>query len=270
MEISLKNTLRSIREICQGSSNISIQQILLRTFLILLAYLFISSKEVIVLLVGLKNSSTFKSEMDYLTFLENLRIDELTILVPIICTLTFIISSSVYYRRSSQLQMLPISPIEKIISYIVVIVGITIISLLFNYGLQYIIVYSLQKIYQPELIVMQEKIGELYKTISQDYILSTNYSIRVSPYSVLLISLVANLFILVSNLLFRKFGIIKGILLVISVAVVAALVHRTILMTAGTSIDINIAYDIVYFIYLPIMISCMILSFYFLLKEREG
>lgn len=270
MKISINNISHTIREICLGSNDIKISSILLRTFLILVAYLLINNRDLISLLTGFTSVSSFQSEAEYLEFLEKLRIDELTVLVPIVCTLTFMISSAIYYKRSSQLQMLPISSIEKIISYVVVILGITTISLFFNFGLQYTLVYAIQKMYQPEMITLQEKIGDLYKSLDKSYILSAGYEIRISTFPVIVISLTANLFILVSNLLFKKFGIIKSILLVILILAAAAPVHRWIIITGAPNISTNVVYYNVYSIYLPVVIICMIGCFYFLLKQREA
>jgi hypothetical protein len=270
MNISMNNIMYTIREICFGSNDITISRILLRTFLILLAYLMVSNRDMISLLTGFTSVSSFKSNADFLEFLEKLKIDELTVLVPIVCTLTFTISSSIYYKRSSQLQILPISPIEKIFSYLVVILAITIISLFFNFGLQYVLVYIIQKMYQSEMIILQEEIGDLYKYLDKNYVLSTDYEIRISTFPVIIISLSANLFILVSNMLFTKLGIIKGILLVILTLVAAALVHRWIINFSGTNISTNVAYDIFYSVYLPLVIICMICCLYFLLKQKEG
>lgn len=278
----MSNTFRkyyySIREICYGSGYITLLSISIITLIVYILFLFFENREIIPLLIGTLNKNVFASNTDYVTFLESLNFNrELTILIPILCTIILLVNPANQLKSNTLNRILPIAAKDKVISFLIIILGCTIISNFIIVLLDCAIIQYLRSKYLNEVLTLQESIGELYKyRIKNGYLFSADYSPFIESTKrlsgMLILSLVFNTLILVFNLLFHKYSIIKGISLIVSIVFIAFYLRNSFIkIDRNMTIDVtSYAYETVYYIYFPILFICLILSFYFLLKQKEN
>ena len=278
MRNTLKKHYYSIREICHGSGYISLLSITLITLLLYVLSLFFANKQIIPLLIGTLNKNAFASNTEYLIFLESLNFNnELTIIIPILCTIILLVNPTNQLKSNTLNRILPIAAKDKVISFLVIIIGCTIISIFITTLLDFAIKKYLRSKYFNEVLTLQESIGELYKYRTRNgYLFSVDYSPFLNSTkhlsSILILSLVCNTLIINFILLFQKYSIIKGISLIVSVLFIAFYLRNSLIkMNHNMALEVtSYAYETVYYIYFPIMFICLIMSFYFLLKQKEN
>lgn len=277
MKEKIKNFYYALREICQGSGKISLLSILIIT-VIIYGFLFITSnQQILPLLTSNINKQAFPSTQEYLTYLESRRIDlDINKLVPILSTIVLLIVPIGELKTNIALRLLPISIWTKIIALLIIIVTVTILSFGIVQLLDYGILHYIRAQYLSEVINLNESIGELYKKNNGgiSFLFDPSYANSFKGIrdlsTIIIISLVFNTISLVINLIFNKYSLVKGIGLAAIVMYIAFNLRQAITHYGGTTIETNsIVYTTVYYIYFPILFICFLLSFYYLLKQKE-
>lgn len=278
MKNKIKNFYYIIREISQGSGRISLTSISLITFLIYSIIFFFNNKLVLSLLFGKINKHTFPTVAEYLHYLESCTIDsEINILVPVLTTMVLLIVPTIQQKTNIAIKLLPTSNWLTIMAWTMIIICITTLSIGIVQVLDYGIKYYLRAKYLTEIIALQESIGVLYKgeTHNNSFWFLSNFKFSFNDlrklYSILMLSLVLNTIIVVMNLLFKKYSMIKTLVLIILVFYLGYNLRVFILDHGSltTEVYLNI-YNLVYFVYFPILFICFLCSFYYLLKQKEG
>ena len=274
MKETFEDLRNAIREICQGSGNINFLSILITTIIVYLGFLIISSRNLFFLLIGLYPVAEFESSQAYLNFLENIELDELGILVPIIVVIILIMFSIKKLKESVQNRLLPISPALKVVAFICIVLFITLFSTAIVWVMDLAIIKYTKYTYLSKVIDLQESMLDFYKPLPYNKLFSNGYeSYRLGSkrYMILpILSVLIFTIMAVFELYFKKYSIIKGVITIIIIVATSLLLNFLIEKQDHASINVRLSSDTIFLnIFFPIIIICGILSFYFLLKQRE-
>lgn len=277
MKETLKSLYYACREICLGSGRISILSIVITTLVVYTLFFVTGNQQILSLLIGTTSKESFPSAQSYLQFLESVgSINELHILIPILSTIILLIPPTSQLKANVLNKLLPIAAWQKTMAFMLIILSCTILSLCLVQLLDYGITQYIRVKYLPEVITLQESFGELYKNkVSRGSIFSADNN-QFSDYSkhiraIITLSLVFNTILLVTNLLFNKHSIIKGVGLIILTLFIAVNIRTALLKNGDQTMHLNsFTYETVYFIYFPVIFMLFLFAFYFLLKQKES
>lgn len=270
----ITNLSRAIREIWQGSGTISIRSIAIITFTLYVAFTIVVNNNLFLLIAQFKGTEDFHNKESYLYFLENQNINEINILIPTVCTLLLLIQPLRQIKSNVVNRLLPVTPTVRIIALLITITLVTLISVSLVYLLDQCIIYYIRKTYLPETISLQESFGDLYKNIPNDRVLAPDFVYSklhlLALAGITFVSLVANILFSIISLLFQRYSVIKGLVLIIAVVAVSALLHYKIqdslLPHTVMPTNVNLWSRSLY----PYLLwFSLVFGLFYLLKERE-
>lgn len=266
---------RAIREIWKGSGIISAWSIAITTLSLYIAFTLTANSNLFLLLLKFKGIEDFRNKESYLSFLENIHIDEINIFIPIICTLLLLIYPLKHIKSNISNRLLPISPIARITALGITIILITWTSTFLVYLLDESIIYYIRRAHLAETISLQESFGDLYRSIPDNRILATDFVYgTITPQSIAVItflSLITNILFIIIGLLFHRYSIIKGLVLIIAVVATGVLLRDKIQDSLSPhtvmAVDIDLRWSHTLYPYL--LLLSLVSGLYYLLKERE-
>lgn len=272
MKAHFKDIYYAAREICKGSGNINLLSIGLITGVVYIAYLLLVNRELFFLLTSIKGREDYESIDIYIYQLQSFQIQNINVLIPAVVSFILFIGPSQQIKKNMQNRLLPTAPWVRIISLLLVTFTIAATSATTTYLLdQGIIAYTRYR-FMPELTLICESMGHLYRQIPDMYILSTDYQYP-TPFGlwVICVFLIAPTIILITlnvNLIFQRHSSLKGVFLVFSVVFVGLLLHDNIRPIPSSVISTTVNWTPT--IYFLVLLISLTLSLFYLFKEREG
>lgn len=276
MKESIQEIRLTLREMCKGSNNITLLRALLAPISTYLVFLLVNNRHLFYLLLGLYDVSDFESESSYLLFLEGIKLDEISLIVPIISTIILLIPTHINFKKNPQLRLLPIKNWVKIAAYIFITFIATIIAITIVVLLDYSIPHLVHHLYYEEAVALQEKMGDLYKQVNSQSIIfwpNDNPLFIAKKFSgIVSLSLFFNLLTWIIFHLFKKYSLIKSIIAIV-IILMTSFITRTAIEDNNSQLEWydlpKGGYNSFYYAYVPLLILLFLMTIYYQLKQKE-
>lgn len=269
-----KSLLHTLREISRGSGKINIITVGIYTLTLYFAFLVGFNSEFIALLIKNKTASDFKSIHEYIAALSSLELDRTYFIVPGLVSIMLLIPYVLNIKSNTLNRLLPISIHTRIVAIFISILFITSLSLGMIILLNQLVLLFTRYSLLPELIKALESIGELYKQLPSEYMLSQDYVELhyITPIIIIVyvFSLFLNIIMFNVGLFFKTYSWFKGLAVFLFTLFAITYFHSKHRFASASEPYLTLQRDVSFpFIVMFFIIAMLTMSLYFLLKERE-
>lgn len=271
MKTALTDIYKYSREICRSTARINLLSIALITLIVYFVYLIIFNQDFLFFLTNIKGLEDYNSTDDYMLSLEALHINEMSLLIPIGVVIILFIAPSEYIKRDLQNRLLPVSTGVRVVTIILVSLYIALVSSTVVVLLDHALIAYMRFRFLDEISAFRESTGDLYHQLPNNAILSSSYSYFI-PFSkwlsmCLLIPFI-NVLILNMAMLFARYSIIKGVLFLGIIIFIVITLYNSQQPIPSTVIAVDVPW--ITNLYSWVIMACLLLTLFFVFKEREG
>lgn len=203
--------------------------------------------------------------------LEALHINSINIITPLVIPIIVFIAPSEFIKQAPQNRLLPVSTGVRVVAVILVSLVIALVSSAVVVLLDHALIAYMRYRFLDEVIAFRESIGELYRQLPNNAILSTSYSSSI-PFSMwlsmCLLTPFINMFNLITKMIFPRYSMVKGVLAVGIILLITILLKGVSQPIPSAVLAIDVSW--ITNLYSWILMACLLLTLFFVFKEREG
>lgn len=271
MNTFIKDIRLYTRELC---INTNIRPIVLAvaTLTIYLVFLFISNRELFLLVFHINGMDDYSTKGEFIARLETLQISRMNMLIPIVAFGIFLNTLTGQVTKNIENRLLPVSSGVRVLSVTIITIMAILISSAIVVLLDHIVIAIMRYRFWDMLVDFRHAQGDLYYKLRPDCILSSSfiYPLNLSNWlTIIFLAPFLTFCALLSRMVFYRNSFLKTALVIAAILGIIFLfgyIQASQIQSSFIRVDNSLFGSI----YTWILMICLPLAVFFAFKEREG